>query len=57
MNNIDTPQIRVNKRNLEIRKDTSQRTFYNSNIIKTIIKRKLTTQNTIKTLNSEISKK
>ena len=50
-------KIKVNKRSQEIRKELSHTSFNNSNIINSIIKRKINTQNTIKTLNSEISQK
>ena len=50
-------KIKVNKRTLEIRKELSHTSFNNTNIINSIIKRRINTQNTIKTLNSEISQK
>jgi hypothetical protein len=50
-------KIKVNKRSQEIRKELSHTSFSNSNIINSIIRRKINPQNTIKTLNSEISQK
>jgi len=50
-------KIKVNKRTQEIRKELSHTSFSNTNIINSIIRRKINTQNTIKTLNSEISQK
>ena len=57
MNQAIFHKIKVNKRTQEIRKELSHTSFNNSNIINSIIKRKINTQNTIKTLNSEISQK
>ena len=57
MNQAIFRKIKVNKRTKEIRKELSHTSFNNSNIINSIIKRKINTQNTIKTLNSEISQK
>ena len=50
-------KIKVNKRTQEIRKELSHTSFNNTNIINSIIRRKINTKNTIKTLNSEISQK
>ena len=57
MNNNKLELIKVNKRSKEIRKDISQEIFNDSNVINSVIRRKLISHNTIKTLNSEISKK
>ena len=57
MNSIDNNAIKVNRRITETKKIESDNIMENQIILNSILRRKLNSHNTLKTLNSEISNK